>query len=128
MSGAPPAASMHPINKKWDTNVNKKLLMECQATIGYACYDGPSITRGGASMTEASMENIMMKHCFGDESPDADPDIVCYVDRFLLGLNKFQGLYTVSALQTSTATPGPMFGDSSMLLTMLPTIHCQHGR
>ena len=131
MSEAVPAnaAASRFTNKKWDTNVNKKLLMECQAVIAYACYDSSDVSRGGVSMTEASMEKIMMKLCFGDET-DTDAEIVCYADQFLLGLNKFQGLYTASAL-----APGSVFGSGGsggtnaggMLLSMLPSLHRQPG-
>jgi hypothetical protein len=72
------------------TNVSKKLLMEFQSLIAFACYDSPSIAGGGVAMTEPVMEKLMMKLCFGDNDDD---DIVCYADQFLLGLNKFKGLY-----------------------------------
>jgi hypothetical protein len=50
------------------TNVSKKLLMEFQALIAYACYDSPSISGAGVSMTESMMEKLMMKLCFGEDN------------------------------------------------------------
>jgi hypothetical protein len=41
--------------------VSKKLLMELQSVIALACYDSPSITGAGVSMTEAAIEQLMTK-------------------------------------------------------------------
>ncbi|KAI2492303.1 hypothetical protein MHU86_22242 [Fragilaria crotonensis] len=59
------------------TNVSKKLLMEFQSLIAFACYDLPSIAGGGVAMTEPVMEKLMMKLCFGDN----DDDDICLLCR-----------------------------------------------
>jgi hypothetical protein len=46
-------------------------------------------------MTEAAMANLMSNLCFG--SRNDDPEIMCFVDQFLHGLNKFHGLYTTTS-------------------------------
>ena len=139
MTDAPLSAAATKLTRKkrHTTNVNKKLLMEFQAVIAYACYDSPSISRGGTSMKESSMATKMLELCFGDEmSLDTETDIVCYEDQFLLGLNKFEGLYTISSCSTAqavlavSAAPGSIFGrggGESSLLTMLPSLHRQPG-
>jgi len=101
------------------TNVTEKLLTEFQAWIAYACYDSPSISGGGSSMTEAAMANLMSNLCFG--SRNDDPEIVCFVDQFLHGLNKFHGLYTTSSdeIQAGGSPDAP----GVMLLTMIPMLH-----
>lgn len=74
------------------TNVSKKLLMEFQALIAFACYDSPSIAGGGIAMTESTMEKLIKKLCFGDE--DDNNDVVCFVDQFLvLGVNKVKRIF-----------------------------------
>ena len=57
-----------------DTDVMKKLLAEFQGLIAFACYDSPSISQGGTSMTELVMEHLMAKLCFGDKN--GDPDVL----------------------------------------------------
>ncbi|KAI2506680.1 hypothetical protein MHU86_7781 [Fragilaria crotonensis] len=42
-------------------------------------------------MTESTMEKLIMKLCFGDE--DDNNDVVCFDDQFLLGVNKFKGIF-----------------------------------
>ena len=73
------------------TNVSKKLLMEFQALIAFACNNSPSIAGGGIAMTESTMEKLIMKLCFGDN--DDNNGVVCFVDQFLLGVNKFKGIF-----------------------------------
>jgi hypothetical protein len=96
MSDPPPAAALlggkaKKTSRSGGTNVSKRLLMEFQALIAFACYDSPSIAGGGVAMTEPTMEKLIMKLCFGDENDNND--VVCFVDQFLLGVNKFKGLY-----------------------------------
>ena len=100
------------------TNVSKKLLMELQALIAFACYDSPSITGAGGSMTEATMEQLMTKLCFGDDNND---DTICFVDQFLCGVNRFQGLF-VSSLAPSFDGGGAA---ADMELTIPPMLHRQ---
>ena len=103
------------------TNVSKKLLMEFQSLIAFACYDSPSIAGGGVAMTEPVMEKLMMKLCFGDNDDD---DIVCYADQFLLGLNKFKGLY---ASGPGGRSPSAVDLSASLdaTLTVPPNLHRQ---
>jgi hypothetical protein len=109
------------------TNVSKKLLMELQAVIAFACYDSPSITGAGASMTEVTMEQLMTKLCFGDGNDD---DIICYVDQFLYGVNRFQGLFVSSSgvLPSSSAVDvpaGTSTVDAAVELSIPPMLHRQ---
>jgi hypothetical protein len=101
--------------RRADTNVTKKLLAEFQGLIAFACYDSPSISQGGTSMTETVMEHLMAKLCFGEKN--GNPDVMCYEDQFLAGLNKFQGLFTDDV--DSRASNG------ATVLTMLPSLHRQ---
>ena len=50
---------------------------------------------------------------------DDDPDIVCCVDQFLHGLDRFHGLYSVSAVDVQ---PG-VSPNAAMLLTLIPVLH-----
>jgi hypothetical protein len=111
--------------RKRATNVTQKLLTELQALIAYASYDSPLLSCGGVSMTDEAQEMVMAKLCFG--SPDEDPDVICFVDQFLHGLNKFSGLFTASdEVQPSGAddmTSAPALEPSTMLLTLSPILH-----
>jgi hypothetical protein len=96
MSDPPPAATLlggkaKKTCRNGGTNVSKRLLMEFQALIAFACYDSPSIAGGGVAMTESTMEKLIMKLCFGDE--DDNNDVVCFDEQFLLGVNKFKGIF-----------------------------------
>ena len=86
-------------------------------------------------MTESTIEKVMTKLCFGgngdtnedDTTPaGAVDEIVCYVDQFLLGLNKFKGLYTdVQVGGASFDNAAMQQGGSASILTMLPALHRQ---
>jgi hypothetical protein len=104
-------------NSKSCTNVNQKLLTECQALIAFGCYDSPVIMQGGMSMRESTIESLMAKYCYGDTDDSKDSEILTYADQFLHGLNKFSGLY-----ETVTGDI-----DQQDVLTMLPALHCQNG-
>jgi hypothetical protein len=97
--------------------------MELQALITFgACYNSPSITGAWWSMIEATMEQLMTKLCFGDDNND---DTICFVDQFLCGVNRFQGLF-VSLLAPSfdgNTTLGDAAAD--MELTIPPMLHRQ---
>jgi hypothetical protein len=98
--------------RRADSNITKnKLLTEFQALIAFACYDSPSISQSGIS----EMPPLMAKLCFGDK--DSNPDVICYKDQFLAGLNKFQGLFSNDV--DSNASNG------ETVLTMLPCLHRQ---
>jgi hypothetical protein len=99
------------------TNVSKKLMMEFQALIAFASFDSPSINCGGHSMTEATMEKLITKLCFGDVT---DENTISYVDQFLHGLNRFKGLFTNSSPTGDTA-PG------EIPLSIPPLLHRQGG-
>ena len=105
--------------------MSKKLLMELQSVIAFACYDSPSITGAGVSMTEAAMEQLMTKLCFGNGN---DEETICYVDQFLYGLNRFQGLFVSSALPSSAAvdkTVGTSTTGADLELSIPPMLHRQ---
>ena len=131
-------------NSERVTNLNQRLLTEFQSLIAFACYDSPSISHGGESaMTEASMEKIMSNLYFGNDHETNNADSgVCYVDQFLLGLNKFQGLYKAGPAGAShvmvslllpvvsshqqTGGSGRASGiDKTLVLNMLPMLHRQ---
>ena len=85
-------------------------------------------------MKEDAMCIKMFNLCFGEEETSAsETDIVCFEDQFLLGLNKFQGLFTVSpcnAAQASLIVPIPEYSalgndGTPTFLTMLPNLHRQ---
>jgi hypothetical protein len=74
-------------------------LKELQATIAFACFDSPFlIQRGQASISEAAIKDVMTSIYYGDDKNGApDSNMITYVEQFMLGLNKFRGLYTVIA-------------------------------
>ena len=69
-------------------------------------------------MTEAAMANLMSSLC--NCSRDNDPEIMCFVDQFLHGLNKFHGLFNASSVEIQ---PGGSPNAPEMLLTMIPILH-----
>ena len=83
---------MSRASKQIGTNVTKKLLVEIQALIAFACYDSPAIVTGGESMTEGAQTDIIKVMYFGG----GDPEIISYVDQFIHGLNRLTGLFTSS--------------------------------
>jgi hypothetical protein len=83
--------------KKRSTNMSCGLLKELHALIAFACYDLPSLIKRGASLSEGAIEDVMTSIFYGEDTKNgADPDLITYVDQFMLGLNKFKGLYTQS--------------------------------
>jgi hypothetical protein len=100
--------------------------MELQSVIAFACYDSPSaITGAGVSMTEAAMEQLLKKPCFGNGTVE---ETICYVDQFLYGLNRFQGLFVSSALPSSAAvdkTLGTSTTGAGLELSIPLTLHRQ---
>jgi hypothetical protein len=115
--------------KSKNNNINRRLLVEFQGLIAFACYDSPSISGGGESMTESTMEKVMTKLCFGNINDGNDnsgvDEIVCYVDQFLLGLNKFKGLYTDTHIGGSSSFETGALQKGGQILTMLPILHRQ---
>jgi hypothetical protein len=83
---------MSRASKQIGTNVNKKLLVEIQALIAFACYDSPAIATGGDSMTEGAQTELIKEMYFGG----GDPENISFVDQFIHGLNRFTGLFTSS--------------------------------
>ena len=72
------------------TNVKRELLTEFQASIAYACFDSPSLLCGVSTLSEVQQMKKIAELYLGDS--DDDPDIVCCVDQFLHGLDRFHGL------------------------------------
>jgi hypothetical protein len=83
---------MSRASKQNGTNVTKKLLVEIQGIIAFACYDSPTIAQGGDSMTDTAQYEILTAMYFGGD----DPEIISYVDQFINGLHRFAGLFTSS--------------------------------
>jgi hypothetical protein len=83
--------------KKRSTNMSCGLLKELHALIAFACYNLPSLIKGGASLSDGAIEDVMTSIFYGDDTKNGvDPDLITYVDQFMLGLNKFKGLHTQS--------------------------------
>ena len=99
------------------TNVKRELLTEFQASIAYACFDSPSLLCGVSTLSEVQQMKKIAELYLGDS--DDDPDIVCCVDQFLHGLDRFHGLYSVSAVDVQ---PG-VSPNAGMLLTLIPVLH-----
>jgi hypothetical protein len=67
-------------------------------------------------MSEATMEKLMTKPCFGG---DTDSNNISYVDQFLHGLNRFKGLFS-----NSSPTDGDgASGETPTLLCIPPLLH-----
>jgi hypothetical protein len=99
------------------TNVKRELRTEFQASIAYACFDSPSLLCGASTLTDVQQMKKMSELYLGD--CDDDADIVCCVDQFLHGLDRFHGLYSESAVDVQ---PG-VSPNAAMLLTLLPVFH-----
>jgi hypothetical protein len=83
---------MSRASKQLGTNVTKKLLVEIQGLIAFACYDSPAVVQGGDSMTDTAQAEILAALYFGGD----DPEIISYLDQFINGLHRFTGLFTSS--------------------------------
>jgi hypothetical protein len=126
MSDPPPAAAMLGGKARktccnGGTNVSKKLLMEFQALIAFACYNSPLIAGGGFAMTESTIEKLIMKLCFGNK--DDNNDVVCFVDQFLLGVNKFKGIFGGAA--GGSPVQGAVETSPDAVLSVLQFLHRQ---
>ena len=111
-----PTSTIKKRSRNSGTNVSKTLMMEFQALIAFASYDSPSINCGGILMSEATMERIMTKLCFGDNT---DTNTVSYVNQFLHGLNRFKGLFSNSSPTDGVGASGEM----PTLLSIPPLLH-----
>jgi hypothetical protein len=100
---------------KRSTNISGGLQKEIQALIAYACYDSPSLIRRGGSLGESAIENKMTSIFYGEGTNGADPNLITYDDQFLLGLNKFKGLYTQSV---HVAAGGPTSSTGEVILSI----------
>ena len=104
--------------------------MELQAVIAFACYDSPSIAGAGVSMTKATMEQLMTKLCFGNGNNN---DTIGYVEQFLYGVNRFQGLFvsssgvspSASAAVDSPAGSSTVDAAGMLELSIPPMLHWQ---
>ena len=99
------------------TNVKRELRTEFQASIVYACFDSPSLLCGASMLTDVQQMKKMSVLYLGDSDDDAN--IVCCVDQFLHGLDRFHGFYSESAVDVQ---PG-VSPNAAMLLTLLPVLH-----
>ncbi len=70
--------------------------------VAFAGFDSPFLIQCGASLSEAAIEDVITSIYYGDDKNGApDPNMITYVEQFMLGLNKCKGLYTQS-LQTGS--------------------------
>jgi hypothetical protein len=93
--------------KKRSTNMACSLLKELQALIVLACYNLPTLIKRGASLSDGAIEDMMTSIIYGDDKYGAVPDLITYVDQFMLGfLNKFKGLYMQSLQAGQTGASG----------------------
>ena len=107
--------------KQRSTNMSRVLLKELQATIAFACFDSPSLMQRGESLSEAAIEGVMASIYYGDDTNGAlDPDLITYVDQFMVGLNKFKGLFTQS-LPAAGPSSTPSAGE--VLLSIPEFLH-----
>jgi hypothetical protein len=66
-------------------------LKEVHALLAFAFYNSPSLIKQGASLLESAIENVTSIF-YGNDKNGADSNLMIYVERFMLGLNKFKGL------------------------------------
>ena len=95
--------------------VSQRLLSELQALIAFACYNSPYIFRSGESLKDVIIMEKMYQYCFGDPN---QPDLVPFVDHFLSGVSKFQGVFENKIVENSDL---PEFGQQ--VLSIYPTFH-----
>jgi hypothetical protein len=100
------------------TNVKRELLTEFQASIAYACFDLPSLLCVVSTLPSLQQMKTIAELYLGDS--DDSPDIVCCVNQFLLGLDRFHGLYSVSVVGIQ---PGVLSLNAEILLTLIPVLH-----
>ena len=99
------------------TSVKRELLTEFQSSIAYACFDPPSLLCVVSTLSSAQQMKKIAELYLGDN--DDGPNILCCVDQFLHGLDRFHGLYSVSAVDVQ---PG-VSPNAAMLLTLIPVLH-----
>jgi hypothetical protein len=94
-------------HKKRSTNMSRVLLKELQATIAFAGFDSTFLIQRGASLSKAAIEDVMTSIYYGDDKNGARyPNMITYVEQFMLGLNKFKGLYTQSLQKGTNSASG----------------------
>ena len=76
--------------------------------------------RRGGSLGESAIENKMTSIFYGEGTNGADPNLITYDDQFLLGLNKFKGLYTQSV---HAAAGGPNSSTGEVILSIPAFLH-----
>ena len=94
---------------------------EFQALTAFASYNSPSIAGRSIAMTESTMEKLIMKLCFGDEN--GNNDVICFVDQFLLGVNKFKGL--LCGRIAESPDQGAVNTNPDAVLPVPQFLHCQ---
>jgi hypothetical protein len=95
------------------------LLKELQVLIAFTCYDSATLIKRGASVSDGAIKDVMTSIFYGDDKYGAEPHLITYVDQFMLGLNKFKGLYT----QSLQAGQNGAFGEA--LLSIPEYLHRQ---
>jgi hypothetical protein len=94
---------------------------EFQALTAFASYNSPSIAGRSIAMTESTMEKLIMKLCFADEN--GNNDVICFVDQFLLGVNKFKGL--LCGRIAESPDQGAVNTNPDAVLPVPQFLHCQ---
>lgn len=69
--------------------------MEIQYLIAYVCYDSPRVAQRGDSLNEAELAKEMSALFYGGDGDDQG-NTVTFLDQFINGIYKFNGLFTTS--------------------------------
>ena len=69
-------------------NVSKKLQIELQSLLAYACYDSDEMLNSGKSLRKAELINLLEE--MYQPSTRKNNKRICEVDKFLLGLEKYE--------------------------------------
>ena len=101
--------------KRHEFQGTKRMQVEMQATIAFACYDNNKVLKDGKGMSKkAQVQKILDLHM-----PLVPEDKVrmCFVDQFLKGSNQFKGLFQCNSED-----------DTEQPLTIPHELHCEEGR
>ena len=69
--------------------------MEIQYLIAYVCYDSPRVVQRGDSLNKAELAKEMSALFYGGGG-DEEGNTVTFLDQFINGIYKFNGLFTTS--------------------------------
>ena len=75
----------------------------------------------GASLSESAIKDKVISIYYGESKNGVDLNLITYDDQFLLGLNKFKGMYT-QLLQAAGGGPDLFKGDVLLLIPVF--FHC----